>query len=482
MRWIQPKDGFSTGIEVYNCIVRKKVPLILRRKYLATLYTCGPTVYDDTHIGHASTYVKLDVIRRILYNHFGIRVFSVMNITDIDDKIIRKSQERKCSWDIIARENEDKFWKDLKVLDVLEPHVKMRVTENIQEILAFISELEDKGLAYRTKDNSVNFKVKDYGGYGKLKKVDLEEEKDVDFALWKGAKDGEPFWESPWGKGRPGWHVECSAMASKILGSSIDIHAGGIDLKFPHHENEEAQSCAFHGCDQWVNYWIHTGHLKLAGDAEKMSKSLKNTVSVNELLSKYSSNQFRMLCLLSNYRSSMVFSGEAMEMSQRILNKFLSFLEDTESVLRGNRQIGDFDQTKIFDKYSQSIQEIDLHLRDDFDTAKCLQVLQDFISFVNKEINSPPNEGKSSPEVGIIRICRKFILECLKNFGFSISGETAGSLHGSPADIVLDKIIEIRNSLRKEKNFSAADAIRDGLKDIGVEIKDHGQLSSWSRR
>uniref|UniRef100_A0A1B0DC74 tRNA synthetases class I catalytic domain-containing protein n=1 Tax=Phlebotomus papatasi TaxID=29031 RepID=A0A1B0DC74_PHLPP len=232
MRWIQPKDGFSTGIEVYNCIVRRKVPLILRRKYLATLYTCGPTVYDDTHIGHASTYVKLDAIRRILYNHFGIRVFSVMNITDIDDKIIRKSHERKCLWETIARENEDKFWKDLRALDVLEPHVKMR----------------------------------------------------------------------------------------------------------------------------------------------------------------------------------------------------------------------------------------------------------NFISFVNKEINSSSNEGQSSPEVGIIRICREFILECLKNFGFSIPGENAESLHGSPADNVLDKIIEIRNSLRKEKDFSAADAIRDGLRDVGIEIKDHGQLSSWSRR
>ncbi|XP_059607723.1 cysteine--tRNA ligase, mitochondrial [Phlebotomus argentipes] len=482
MKWITPKDGFSTGIEVFNCIAKEKVPLILRRKHLATLYTCGPTVYDDTHIGHASTYVKLDTIRRILNKHFGVRVFSVMNITDIDDKIIRRSQEMRCSWEAVARENEEKFWRDLRALGVVQPHVKMRVSENIEEIVKFISRLEKKGLAYEATDNSVYFKLKDYRGYGKLQKLSQEADKNADFALWKAAKEGEPFWESPWGPGRPGWHIECSAMASKILGSTIDIHAGGIDLRFPHHENEEAQSCAYHGCERWVNYWLHTGHLKLSGDAQKMSKSLKNTISVEELLSKHSPDHFRMLCLLTNYRREMVFSEEAMQMARKVLQRFQNFLQEMEVILSGSRQINDFNQQDIFEKYSKATEDVDQHLKDDFNMASALQTLQEFISFVSKAINSAPKDGRSSPEIGILQLSKEFVEDTLSNMGFSLPGSSADAHSESSEDAVMEKILEIRQRLRKDRNFSAADVIRDGLREAGLEIKDHGEKSSWSRR
>ncbi|XP_055691705.1 probable cysteine--tRNA ligase, mitochondrial [Lutzomyia longipalpis] len=480
MKWLQPTEGFRTGIEVYNCIVGKKVPLILRQKHLATVYTCGPTVYDDTHIGHASTYVKLDTIRRILQHHFGIRVLSAMNVTDIDDKIIRRSQERKCTWEVVARENEETFWRDLKGLNVLEPHIKMRVTENIQEIVEFIAKLEEKKLAYRTADGSMNFKIRDYGAYGKLQKINVGEE-NVDFALWKGAKEGEPSWAAPWGQGRPGWHIECSAMASKIFGLNLDIHAGGIDLKFPHHENEEAQSCAHHDCQQWVNYWLHTGHLNLPGDAEKMSKSLKNTIGVQQLLSEYTANQFRMLCLLSNYRSSMIFSPEAMAMAQSVLGKFLSFLQDMESILRGSRSVGNFNPGEIFEKYLNSSEKVDEHLRDDFDTARAIQILQDFMTFVHKAVNSPQSDG-AAPERGCLKLCQEFVEQNLTNFGIVLPKDGAQGEESAFSGEVLEKILQIRNNFRKERNFAAADALRDALRDVGVEIKDHGETSSWTKK
>ncbi|GAB0090814.1 Cysteinyl-tRNA synthetase [Sergentomyia squamirostris] len=470
MKWYPPKPGFDTGIQVYNCIVRKKVPLVLRRKNLATLYTCGPTVYDATHIGHASTYVKLDILRRILQRHFNIRVFSVMNITDIDDKIIRKGQESEKSWKEVARENEEAFWRDLKSLRVLDPHIKMRVTENIDEIIKFIRKLEEKDMAYQASDKSVNFNLRKYENYGKLQKISTEAGDNVDFALWKSAKVGEPSWESPWGPGRPGWHIECSAMASKILSANIDLHAGGIDLKFPHHENEEAQSCAYHGCDQWINYWLHTGHLRQHGDTEKMSKSLKNTVSVEELLADYSANQFRMLCLLSNYRNPMIFSRDAMEMSGNVLNKFLTFLSQAENISGGDRMLPD---DSFLQKISETIEEIDSHLRDDFNTAGVVKSLQDLMGFINKD-------EFSSSDLGFVHLVKEVVEENLRNFGFDLPGDKEDSDSGADS-VLLEKILDMRNEFRRGRDFRAADVIRSGLKEIGVEIKDHGEKSSWRK-
>ncbi|CAH1968896.1 unnamed protein product [Acanthoscelides obtectus] len=286
--WVKPK-GFDTGVKVYNCTTKQKEPLIIRNKNYLTWYTCGPTVYDSSHIGHASCYVKLDIIQRILKDYFKYNVVTVMNITDIDDKIIRRANQENVSYADVAKKYEEEFWSELCDLGVTEPNVVLRVTENMESIVSFIEKLVDENKAYKASDNSVYFSVDTCKAYGKLQNIGKNDKQKssvkrsvLDFALWKHSED-EPHWNSPWGKGRPGWHIECSALASKAIGSAIDIHAGGIDLRFPHHENEEAQSCGFHNTSQWVNYWIHTGYLHKK-HSEKMSKSLRNTVLIQDML------------------------------------------------------------------------------------------------------------------------------------------------------------------------------------------------------
>nr|CAD7452792.1 unnamed protein product [Timema tahoe] len=321
-KWILP-SGHDTNIYVYNCITKKKVPLILRNPNYASWYMCGPTVYDSAHIGHAwyvycsskfsmyNCYMKFDIIRRILCNHFNINVIMVMGITDIDDKIIHRASELGEDINTLTRRFEAEFHEDMAKLNIKPATIITRVTDFVPRIISFVQEIVDKGNGYVTVDGSVYFDTSQFDRYGKLFPVSMDEEpaqpmvdkkSPLDFALWKGAKPNEPSWLSPWGSGRPGWHIECSTMASAMFGRTMDLHSGGVDLLFPHHENEEAQSCVHHGVSQWVNYWLHSGHLHLKGDT-KMSKSLKNTISIRDFLTKFTANEFRVFCLLSRYRN-----------------------------------------------------------------------------------------------------------------------------------------------------------------------------------
>ncbi|KAL1139039.1 hypothetical protein AAG570_009100 [Ranatra chinensis] len=304
--WRLP-GGHETDLRIYNLCEKKKVKLITNRKNLVSWYTCGPTVYDSAHIGHACCYVKLDILRRILQDFLNLKVVMVMGVTDIDDKIIARANECNENFNVVSRQYEKEFFDDISSLGVLSPSKVGRVTDYIPEIICFVRKIVESGYGYSTSD------VSSYPFYGKLvptpEKNTLgcvlgtnEKRSPLDFALWKGAKLGEPSWNSPWGPGRPGWHIECSTIASILLGPNIDLHSGGVDLIFPHHENEEAQSCAYHDTKQWVNYWIHTGHLYLKGDV-KMSKSLKNTISIKDFLSEYTSDDLRMFCLISPYRN-----------------------------------------------------------------------------------------------------------------------------------------------------------------------------------
>lgn len=495
--WIQPQ-GWDTGIKVYNCIARDKVPLILPFDRVATWYTCGPTVYDSAHIGHASCYVKLDIIQRILKNYFQINLITAMNITDIDDKILKRSQENGTDFKTISKRYENEFWHDLNSLNIAYPDFTIRVTDNINIIVEFVNKLIQKGVAYKGKDDSVYFSVEKYDNYGKLQKLNLENTKHdfkrsaEDFALWKTTKKDEPSFEAPFGAGRPGWHIECSAMASSIFGDHIDFHCGGIDLKFPHHENEEAQSCSYHSKNQWVNYWIHTGHLKLQDETEKMSKSLNNTITISDMLSVFTPESFRVACLLSNYRNGIEFGLNSMNNAEAVLNKFLQFFSDAKAYNEGAKPKRNYNSARIHEKIDEIRKKIDTALRDDFDTSKSIAHLLELIAFTSKIINNDSQDLQEFEQQllpSAVQATSNFIFNHLELFGLSFlkDSEVVSDNSGIHIEGIVENIVKVRNDLRltaKSNNnkelFLICDSIRDNLNVNGVEIKDHENSSSWS--
>lgn len=482
-KWLMP-NGNPTGAYIYNCVANGKVPVILNDPHIATWYSCGPTVYDSAHIGHASCYVKLDIIQRILKSFFNIKLVTAMGITDIDDKIIKKSIETKTHFTNIAKQFEHEFWLDMTSLNIEKPMIITRVSEHIGTIENFIQKLIDSEMAYVTLDGSVYFDTTKLPAYGKLQKVQSEgeasnEEKrnKMDFALWKANKPGEPSWDVAWSAGRPGWHIECSAMVSKLFGSQLDFHAGGIDLQFPHHENEEAQSCAFHSTRQWANYWIHVGHLHMKGDI-KMSKSLQNTISIPSVLENYSADVFRMACLTSNYRYSIEYSDEMMKTAEEVLNKFKFFLKDAFIYVNSNAPgTGDYKE-KIIDDL-QKMEEDNLEaLKSDFDTATCINNLLTLVSNANRIIKSNNNEYYPVPIV----LIAEYVTSFLTRLGLKLQSNEESMI----ANTIIDTLVEFRHSVRlnalqrKDKDMlQACDIVRDKLKNSKIQINDSQKVSSW---
>lgn len=486
-KWILP-EGYDTSIKVYNCIVREKVPFIVRNKHSVTWYTCGPTVYDSSHIGHASCYVKLDIIQRILRKHFDLNIVSVMNITDIDDKIISRSNSSGVSITDITKRYEKEFFQDLKWLNVLKPNVIIRVTDNIDVIKNFIKKLVTENKAYGTSDGSVYFQLDKYKNYGKLtQNISTLDKENVDFALWKGVKENEPSWEAEWGSGRPGWHIECSAMASTVFGSSIDVHAGGIDLQFPHHENEETQSCSYFGKPQWVNYWFHTGHLHLSGQ-EKMSKSLKNTVTIEELSRIANSDVFRMSCLISHYRTGMEFSSEVMKTAENYLKKVKSFVNVCESYVNGFLPSASINELELIDLLSKSNVDVIEALKDDFNTAKAFKIILDLISVTNKMIGTPDVTNHYLNNSGVVIAVSNFVREQMSVFGVDINDETNVDKSSESIDDVMNVLNEFRQNVRnyalenKDKSLLRfCDSVRKELKERKIDLQDFGKVSSWHK-
>lgn len=483
-RWLMP-NGNPTGLYIYNCVADMKVPVILNDPHIATWYSCGPTVYDSAHIGHASCYVKLDIVQRILKSFFNIKVVTAMGITDIDDKIIKKAIDTKTDFRIVAKQFEHEFWLDMSSLNVEKPMIITRVSEHINCIESFVKKLIDSGMAYTTLDGSVYFDTSKFPSYGKLQKMqesgeasNEEKRNKMDFALWKSHKPEEPSWEASWGEGRPGWHIECSAMVSKLFGSQLDFHAGGIDLQFPHHENEEAQSCAFHNIRQWANYWIHIGHLHAKGDS-KMSKSLKNTISIPNLLETYSADTFRMACLMSNYRYPMEYNDKLMKTAEEVLNKFKFFLKDASVYVNNNAtQNGDY-KDKILDNL-QKVEESNLEaLKSDFDTATCINTLLQLISNTNKIIKADTSEYYPVP----IILIADYIINVLNKFGIKLQDTSEQNVSNS----LIDTLVEFRHAVRqnalskKDKELlSACDIARDKMKSMKVQINDvNKSAASW---
>ncbi|GIY52321.1 hypothetical protein CDAR_207841 [Caerostris darwini] len=447
----QVPQGFETAITIYNSSAKKKVPLILKSKKIATWYMCGPTVYDDSHIGHACCYVKFDIIRRIMENIFGINVLLVMGITDIDDKIIKKSHESNVSIQEVSRKYELDFFKDMTTMRVMHPSSISRVTENIPHIISFCEKLIEKDFAYVTEEGNVYFKVAKGVSADVVNEMPEDTEinsdplkKDKrDFVLWKVAKEKEPYWESPWCKGRPGWHIECSVLASKIFGSHLDVHSGGYDLLFPHHSNEKSQSEAYHNCPQWGNYWLHSGLLQV-GNNVKMSKSIKNTISIKEFLKDNCVNDFRILCLQSPYRKNMIYCSETLTGAKGLHQKFHNFISESELLINGEIATALIDEDKLLSKLRNTEEQVFSFLSDDFNTSQAILCLANLIDVVNENLQS---STVSSSENGTTAIfaCANYIDKMLEILGVNIMSKKRLN-----KDFVylVDAAVEFRTKLR----------------------------------
>ncbi|XP_066435899.1 probable cysteine--tRNA ligase, mitochondrial [Eleutherodactylus coqui] len=510
-----PPSGYDTGIQVYNSLTRRKEELILLRPALATWYSCGPTVYDHAHLGHACSYVRFDIIRRILTQYFGIDVVMVMVITDIDDKIIKRANELNLSPVSLARTYEQEFKQDMMALKVLPPTIYMRVTEHIPQIISFIQQIMSNGHAYSTSHGNVYFDVQSAGNkYGKLigpfsdmdtEPVVSDKKSTRDFALWKTAKPDEPHWVSPWGKGRPGWHIECSTVASTVFGSQLDIHTGGIDLAFPHHENEIAQCEAYHQCDQWGNYFLHSGHLHLKGKEEKMSKSLKNYITVKEFLQSFSSEEFRMFCLRCKYRSAVEYSKDSINEASSILKIISSFINDANAYLRGQLVCEPIQEDILWQSLNETKLIVKAAFADDFDTLRAVDAVMDLIHHGNRQLKTVSKhvpEARSPLVYGaIVSYVEQFLdlLGICQQKQVSVEGKDSALLLN-----VVDEMVDFRSKVRnyalateekvedgqqkerrrqmvkdREPLMKACDGVRLNLAGFGINIKDRGTVSTW---
>nr|XP_038029293.1 probable cysteine--tRNA ligase, mitochondrial isoform X1 [Anas platyrhynchos] len=458
-RWVPPA-GSPSGVVAYNSRSRSKEPLVLARERVATWYSCGPTVYDRAHLGHACSYVRFDIIRRILTHFFETEVIMVMGITDIDDKIIKRANEMNISPVALARIYEEDFKQDMAALKVLPPTVYMRVTENIPQIISFIKTIIANGQAYATSRGNVYFDVKSWGErYGVLtaispdtqdEAVDTDKRYGKDFALWKAAKPQELFWTSPWGKGRPGWHIECSTISSAVFGKQLDIHSGGIDLAFPHHENEIAQCEVYHQCEQWGNYFLHSGHLHVKGSQEKMSKSLKNYITIKDFLEKSSSDQFRMFCLRSRYSSAVEFSDETMNDAKHLLQAISSFIRDANAYIKGQLVCDPVREDILWERLASTKVNVKAALADDFDTSRAVAAIMDLVHHGNRQLKAVTKDGGSPRSSVVYGSIISYVEGVFKALGMSFEERQVAAGGGNSALLsnVMDELVGFRTKVR----------------------------------
>ncbi|ASJ00471.1 cysteine--tRNA ligase [Thermococcus gorgonarius] len=472
------------GIKIYNTLTRKKEEFMPLREGEVRMYVCGPTVYDYPHLGHARTYIAFDVVRRY-FEHKGYTVLMVMNFTDIDDKIIKRANETGEDPKELAEKFLRYFLEDMAALKVKPADIYPRVTEHIDDIIEFIKKLQEKGYAYEGSDG-VYFEVRKFKDYGKLSKIKLEDlvkgarvepgegkKNPEDFALWKKAKPGEPKWESPWGEGRPGWHIECSTMSTKYLGESFDIHGGGSDLIFPHHENEIAQTEACTG-HEWVRYWMHTGFLMVNG--EKMSKSLGNFITIREILKHYDPEVVRLFVLQRHYRSPLDYTEEGMEHAKNNLERLYNTLENIRVAME-RAEISFRWEKPEFEAY-EAIREARKKfyeaMDDDFNTAEALKAVFEASNSINRYLTQV-----ETPKESILRKAWEFFKVVSEVFG--IFEDYFMEQKAGQEEELIKLLIEVRTQLRKERNFALADKIRAGLRELGIQLEDTPQGTVWKR-
>ena len=467
-------------MKVFNTMTRQKEELVPITPGEYKIYACGPTVYNYIHIGNARPICVFDVLRRYL-EFRGNKVTFVQNFTDIDDKLIRRAAEENTTVPELAERYIREYKTDAEGLGVREATVHPRATENMDRIIDIIKTLEENGFAYPLSDGSVYFRVRKFGEYGKLShqpiedlqagaRIDVNDVKEdpLDFALWKAAKPGEPYWDSPWGQGRPGWHIECSAMSNRYLGKTIDIHCGGEDLQFPHHENEIAQSEAANGCT-FVHYWLHNGFLNI--NNQKMSKSLGNFFTVREAAEAYGYEAVRFFMLSAQYRSPLNYSRDSLIMAQNALERLYT-AESNLEFLTKNGADGDMTAeekafTETFDSYRQKFDDA---MDDDLNTADAISVIFELVRAINIAVEKNPTKALAAA-------CLDMLHEFTDVLGLLYNKKE----EDDSLDSKVEAMIEARQAARKAKNFAEADRIRDELKAMGITLMDTPQGVKWSK-
>lgn len=479
------------AIKVYNTLTKRKEEFVPLHPGKAYMYVCGVTPYNHPHIGNARPFVTWDVIRRFL-EHEGYDVLHVQNFTDVDDKIINTANKEGVQWSDICGRYIDAYFEVMDKLNVRRAHVYPRVSEHMQEIINVVQTLIDKGYAYEL-DGDVYYSVEKFDRYGELSgrkledmmagaRVDVNDKKHnpFDFALWKAAKPDEPYWESPWGNGRPGWHIECSAMSMKYLGESFDFHGGGSDLIFPHHENEIAQSEGCTGVHPFVRYWLHNGFITV--NEEKMSKSLGNFFTVADILEHFEPETLRFFILSTHYRSPLDFSDERLKEAQRSLAR-LKTAQDNLKELAQLISGGPTETSKaLYAKLEELRGGFMEAMSDDFNTALAIS----FMFELAKEINiyhQHISTGSEKPDGKLVENMEKLFAEFCSIIGvLETSAQPAAEKDASLEDKLIETVVNLRQEARAAKNYAQADALRNALTGLGIVLEDTPQGVRWKKQ
>ena len=486
-------------MKLYNTMTRTKEEFVPREEGKVAMYVCGPTVYNHIHLGNARTFLSFDTIRRYLIWK-GYDVSFVQNVTDVDDKIIKKSHEEGRSFSEVASEYTQAFIDAMDSVNVLPPTVRPKATETIPEMIDLIERLISSGHAYAV-DGDVYFSVRSFPAYGKLSgrdvddmrsgaRIEIDDRKNdpLDFALWKSAKPGEPSWESPWGLGRPGWHIECSAMSEEQLGLPFDIHGGGVDLVFPHHENEIAQSESATG-KQFAHYWLHGGMLQV--NSEKMSKSLNNFFLLKDVLQQYSTPVVRLFMLQTHYRSPLDFSDARLEEAQAAYDRLVHFVETMAWLKKQNSQnkgTSDDEKSAFAQALAATREKFESTMDDDFNTAGALGAIFELMKAANSYYSDHEKE-LDTRDLTLLSEAGEMAVELLEALGVEIADEDNSGNEQLPEELIglaervcgiqptstqqaIDMLLAARQTARAEKNWGVADSVRDGLAELGFVIED----------